>query len=124
MHKLFPGATGFLCGKGYSIAKANPETVLPIVKLSAASGVAGVLLGWGISAYRNLPTHIYALSLGSNFAITSGVFFSEQRQVASAVLLRDHTPCALIKHEVVVCVVVTLCMGLAWKILVMFSLAK
>lgn len=73
----FPGAVGFLCGKGYSTAKAHPETVVPIVRLSAASGLAGALLGWGISAYRNLPTHIYAISLGANFALTSGVFFSK-----------------------------------------------
>lgn len=66
-----------LCGKGYSTAKTHPQTVVPIVKLSAASGLAGALLGWGISAYRNLPTHIYAISLGANFALTSGVFFSK-----------------------------------------------
>lgn len=71
------GAAGLLCGKGYSIAKEHPETVLPILKLSAASGVAGALLGWGISAYRSLPTHIYTLSLGANFAVTSAMFFSK-----------------------------------------------
>ena len=71
------GAAGFICGKGYLVAKKHPEIVLPILKCSAATGVAGALLGWGISAYRNLPTHIYSLSLGANFAITSGVFFSE-----------------------------------------------
>ena len=57
------------------MASNHPENVLPIVKLSAASGVVGALLGWGISAYRSLPTHVYTLSLGANFAVTSGVFF-------------------------------------------------
>ena len=66
-----------MCGKGYKVAKAHPETVLPIVKVSAACGVGGALLGWAISAYRNLPTHIYTLSLGANFAVTSAVFLSE-----------------------------------------------
>ena len=69
------GAAGLLCGKSYQAAKDHPETVLPVVKLSAASGAVGALLGWGVSAYRNLPTHVYTLSLGANFAITSGVFF-------------------------------------------------
>ena len=73
---LLIGAAGFLCGTGYSIAKQNPETVLPILKLSAASGVAGALLGWGISAYRSSPTHIHVLSLGANFAVTSAIFLS------------------------------------------------
>lgn len=77
----FAGAAGYLCGKGYKIfvARAHPDTVLPIVQLSAASGVAGAVVGWAVSAYRNLPTHIYTLSLGANFAITSAVFFSESQ---------------------------------------------
>ena len=51
-----------------------PETVRPILQLSAASGVVGTLLGLGVSAYRSLPTHVYAVSVGANFAIASGVF--------------------------------------------------
>ena len=51
-----------------------PETVRPILQLSAASGVVGTLLGLGMSAYRSLPTHVYAVSVGANFAIASGVF--------------------------------------------------
>ena len=66
-----------MCGTGYSIAKQNPDTVLPILKLSAASGVTGALLGWGISAYRSSPTHIHVISLGANFAVTSAMFLSK-----------------------------------------------
>lgn len=51
-----------------------PETVRPILQLSAASGIVGTLLGLGVSAYRSLPTHVYAVSVGANFAIASGVF--------------------------------------------------
>ena len=71
------GAAGLLSGTSYAIARRNPETVLPILKLSAASGLAGALLGWGLSAYRNSPTHILVLSLGANFAVTSAMFLSK-----------------------------------------------
>ena len=71
------GAAGLLSGTGYAIARRNPETVLPILKLSAASGLAGALLGWGLAAYKNSPTHILVLSLGANFGVTSAMFLSK-----------------------------------------------
>ena len=68
------GVAGLTCGKLYSLLVKYPETVRPILQLSAASGVVGTLLGLGVSAYRSLPTHVYAVSVGANFAIASGVF--------------------------------------------------
>lgn len=68
------GIAGLTCGKLYSLLVKYPETVRPILQLSAASGIVGTLLGLGVSAYRSLPTHVYAVSVGANFAIASGVF--------------------------------------------------
>ena len=68
------GVAGLTCGKLYSLLVKYPETVRPILQLSAASGVVGTLLGLGVSAYRSLPTHVYAVSVGANFAVASGVF--------------------------------------------------
>ena len=68
------GVAGLTCGKLYSLLVKYPETVHPILQLSAASGIVGTLLGLGVSAYRSLPTHVYAVSVGANFAIASGVF--------------------------------------------------
>ncbi len=41
---------------------------------SPATGAVGGIVGWGVAAYRNHPTHIYSISLGANLAIASGVF--------------------------------------------------
>ena len=68
------GIAGLTCGKLYSLLVKYPETVRPILQLSAVSGIVGTLLGLGVSAYRSLPTHVYAVSVGANFAIASGVF--------------------------------------------------
>jgi len=65
---------GFACGRLYSLLRQYPETVRPILQCSVASGAVGTLVGLGVSAYRNLPSHIYAVSVGANFAIASGVF--------------------------------------------------
>lgn len=38
------------------------------------AGVAGSVVGWGVAAYRNLPSHVYILSLGANCAVATGAF--------------------------------------------------
>lgn len=75
----------------YSQAKKHPTIVIPIIEGSALAGqvkpsttlslynliiafitgACGTILGVGISTYRKLPVHIYAISLGANFAITT-----------------------------------------------------
>lgn len=68
------GVTGFVCGNIYSQSKKHPTIAVPILQGAAAAGACGSILGLGIAAYRNLPSHVYAISLGANFAVTMGSF--------------------------------------------------
>ena len=45
-------------------------------------------MGLGVAAYRNLPSHIYAVSVGANFAISSGVFLGKVEYVTFRDLAR------------------------------------
>ena len=75
-------------------SRRHPESILPILHISAASGmhscyvlvsitrnvccyssgVLGAVAGWGVAVYRKVPPHVYSLSVGANFAVVSGVF--------------------------------------------------
>ena len=101
------GVLGFAGGQSVTKIREHPETVVPILQVSAASGtvckelcnvlhaqthihthtftvrvvlscslagVLGAVVGWGVAAYRNLPSHVYSLSLAANFAVVSGAF--------------------------------------------------
>ena len=74
---------GYVCGKGYNLLRQHPDTVRPILQCSVVSGATGLLLGWGVSAYRNLPTHVYTLSLGANFAVVGGTFIGSRRSTCT-----------------------------------------
>ena len=39
------------------------------------TGVLGAAVGWGVAAYRQVPPHVYSLSLAANFTVVSGTFF-------------------------------------------------
>ena len=39
------------------------------------TGVLGAVVGWGVAAYRQVPSHFHSLSLAANFAVVSGAFF-------------------------------------------------
>ena len=45
-----------------------------VVFSCSLAGVLGAVVGWGVAAYRNLPSHVYSLSLAANFAVVSGAF--------------------------------------------------
>ena len=45
-----------------------------ICSVLISTGSAGVMIGLGVAAYRDLPSHVYALSLGANFAVASMAF--------------------------------------------------
>ena len=75
---LSTGAAGLACGKLYSLYRRDePVMVRPLVHCSLLGGAAGVALGLGVASYRRLPSHVYALSVGANFAVTTGIFLSE-----------------------------------------------
>jgi hypothetical protein len=77
------GVLGFCAGKAAGELRRHPDVVIPILQVSAASGVVGCVVGWGVSMYRRAPPYALSLSLTANFAIASGTFLGIRRVVYS-----------------------------------------
>ncbi len=59
--------------------------MVPLPPPPPGLGVVGGLVGWGVAAYRNKPTHIYTTSLGANFTIAAGAFLGVRACVRACV---------------------------------------
>ena len=68
---------GLACGKSVGIARDNPDISKPLLLYTATSSGVGVAVGVGVALYRKVPIHIYAASMGVNFAFSSFTFFGE-----------------------------------------------
>ena len=78
---LITGVAGLVGGKLASLARDNPETAKPLLLCTAASSAVGVATGICVAWYRKAPLHVYAISVGTNFAVSSFAFFSEFHDV-------------------------------------------
>lgn len=71
------GVGGFLCGRLFVLAKKNPNITLPLLGYTAAFTTVGVATGVGVAFYRKAPLHVYGISVGANFGVTSFTYFGE-----------------------------------------------
>ncbi len=51
-------------------------------------GVSGVVLGLGVAVYRDLPSHVYALSTGANFALVTATFLGKVLLPVTVIYIR------------------------------------
>lgn len=78
------GVLGFTGGQAAAKFREHPDSLLPILQVSAASGVVGAVVGWNMATYRKVPPHIHSLSLAANCAVVSGTFLGIRRAIQAS----------------------------------------
>lgn len=69
------GVGGVLCRNLFEIAKKHSDTTTYLLGCTTGVSTVGVATGVGVALYRKAPIHLYAISLGANFAVSSFSFF-------------------------------------------------
>ena len=69
------GVGGLLCGNLTVIARKHSNTTTYLLGCTAAFSTVGVATGVGVAMYRKAPIHVYGISVGANFAVSSFSFF-------------------------------------------------